>query len=600
MRKSRETEIAVQKPDHKAFVVPGPDFYYIGFEDMTPGSLGEHLKNNMAGLWFPPYRIISNIYVVKEGRNAKAESMTARRDGRIFDFGFCTMIVSAPEDDRGYSLQIDIPEVTGKLRIIMEKDVIPVWGITENYHEVGRADGGKILVSVIPVGETIEFSSDGNCSLKLEDGKVSATVNGKARVNIRRLRPGNTGTDNGSYNSATEERETVLSSTLDLIGVAIHWSEVNLKWLYHEYGEHIRCIAAGQPEFPWFFSIDTFLSLEGMLSAGLFRLSRNSLETLFRLAEEKRGRMPHEFLHNGWISNPGNVEETAYMPIALDQYYRWTGDGKFVSRHFNTALTGLISLASGGIDGKAVMEDHQAGEGTDIDSMCYFVKAADSILSLEKTLELDTGADGELIADRAWYWKKFIRKEMWMPEEDAYADRCIDGVPVMKGFWTTILPFEQGIAPREKYQRFTEGHHFNDLMLEDGLRVDRNGIVMPVNTGLLVKASLKYGDRDNAWKLYLKNMNTFGRYSTAAFPEMSNDKRGCFIQAWSSALMIENMITGFLGIRPNGNDVVANPMIPESIRGSTFELTGLRTWNSRYDLKFDHSGVEISKSRVPI
>lgn len=571
---------------HRPFAMGGSDSYLISFEDMVPDRLGDHIKDNMMGLWFPPYRLLSSIEVEKDGLIPKPVEMitTGRRRSFIYD-GF-QLHISFESSSGSLVLEVNASR-EGELALILRPGIIPIWGTNTRFQSNTSINESSIVWEILPVKERIELELPPGSRALPRNGSIAISFTGDARFRFSRI------ADNGDPDSTSSWGRIVSMKGTELHGVGgglggyFDWAKTNLKWLYFQYRNGINCIAAGQPEFPWFFSIDTFLSLDGMLASGFFDMTRNSLDFLFRLAEKQNGRMPHEILATGEISNPGNLEETAYMPIALAKYFKWTGDRSLVDRYLPVAISGLKSLYESGMKGKAVMEDHDAGEGVDIDTLSYYVKAVDSLEYLQKRCGCVIENEVlKMLTEKREETKKFILSEMWMDEFKAYADRHIDGIPVMKGFWTTIMPFEQGIAPKGRFEAFVNGEHFREISKEDGLRVDKNGFVMPVNTGLLVNASLKYGNFQIAWANFHKNLGTFGKFSTASFPEITNHSRGCFLQAWSAALIIENLITGFFGVEPDNETVKMAPKFAEGYGLEGAELLNLRIGTKAYRIRY--------------
>lgn len=589
--KEENNRVIISETSHKPFSVSGPDSYFISFEDLVPGKLGDHINDNMMGLWIPPFRLLSSISVKRNGILMKPIGMTISDSGRVFDFSDFDLGLSYSRQDGCFKLDVISTHMARPVDLILQTDVIPIWGIEAGYGFSTHERNGRVDWEIDPIGEEVELSASGEYELAVEGSVVKIRVLRDATCWIRRKSRPLPEQSVSEWSALVQEVGTDLNSPGSDLGYYFNWAKSNMKWLYFHYDGERKCIAAGQPEFPWFFSVDTFIALEGILSAGFFGIARNSLDTLFSLAQSRNGVMPHEILATGKISNPGNLEETAYMPIALRQYHAWTGDDSLIRRHLRTALKGMNILAGTDLKGKGVMEDHNAGEGIDIDTASYFVRALEALeyLSHETCMEID-GENLQSINGLHGRWKKFVLEEMWVKEHSAFADRYIDGVPVMKGFWTTIIPFEQGLPDRSKFEQFVKGDHLGKMVTHDGLRVDDNGFVMPVNTGLLVKAALKYGYPEMAVENLRKNLGTFGKFSSASFPEITNNSKGCFLQAWSAALAIENVVCGFLGIKPTPEGPEVNPVWSDYIAPPGSLLSNLRVRDKTYSITLEGAG----------
>lgn len=581
----------VVESTHIPFSISGPNAYYVGFEDFVPDSLGYHIKNSMNGLWFPPFRLLSSISFLRGSEVMKPIRMKVTESDRTFDFGGEEIILWFSCENGSFNIRLHVGDSVIPIQVILDTGVIPVWGKDAEYSSTIIKNDMGVTWKILPINEKVSLNVSGNHQLSIVQSRVVITLEEDTILTFKRNPDSMTGENAEEWASVVREMGTVINASDRSLDGYYKWAKSNMKWLYFQYNDHTKCIAAGQPEFPWFFSIDTFISLEGILSAGFFDMARNSLDTLFKLAASQNGKMPHEILATGEISNSGNLEETAYMPIALNQYYAWTGDEKFVRKHFKTALKGMNQLAGTDLRGKAVMEDHAAGEGVDIDTVSYFVSALESLEKLSEVSGIEItgeslGSPGDLITT----WKKFILQEMWMNENNAFADRYIDGIPVLKGFWTTIMPFEQGIAEKSQFEKFVKSGHYGRIVGKEGLRVDPNGLFMPVNTGLLVNAALNYDFPGIALDNFRANLNTFGRYSTASYPEISNNESGCFLQAWSAALTVENIICGFLGIRPSNDGLQIDPKCSELIAPGGLTLHGLNFRSRKYSVAFTGTG----------
>lgn len=576
---------------HAPFAVTGPRSYYIGFEDFYPDRLGEHIKNNMMGLWFPPYRILESIYFEKDGAIMKSRDLKLSKDYRLFFFDGFEAVMFITEDRSSLVFKIKSnPAVVSGVSVHLKCNVIPIWGISPEYKWELKGIGDSPKLEINNGEMNISFCQSGLGEAKISDDEIVYPITGNGSLIISDAKHVSRKVSSNRPNKYAEfdRNYTQLITGNSELNTRFSWSKVNISWLYADYGSGLTCITGGQPEFPWFFSIDTFIALSGILSSGFFDVAHNSLDTLFTFAANQKGIMPHEILVNGVVSNSGNLEETAYMPIALWQYYNWTADSTLLKKHFDTAVKGYERLLENGLKGKGVMEDHNAGEGIDVDTVCYFINGGNRLLQINDLINggISTSLSSRLKDDVA-HWKKFLNREMWIRDENAYADRYVDGVPLLNEFWTTILPFEQGLASNKgRYERFIRSPYFENMSTREGLKVDRNGHVMPVNTGLLVNGALRYEDTETAWDFFSRNLSSFGKFSTASFPEITNNNRGCFLQAWSGALVVENVVGGFLGVTAEGGMLKVSPRMPKELNLLKVRLNNLRAGDKSYNITF--------------
>ena len=71
-------------------------------------------------------------------------------------------------------------------------------------------------------------------------------------------------------------------------------------WLITATSDGSRGIAAGIPEYPWWFGCDSFYTLQGVLCMGDYKLCRDTLKLILDYSKEYNGdgRIVHEILTN--------------------------------------------------------------------------------------------------------------------------------------------------------------------------------------------------------------------------------------------------------------------------------------------------------------
>lgn len=576
---------------HVPFALTNEKLYFVGFEDFVPDRIGVHLKGSMMGLWFPPYRLLESMWFERDGKILQSQDLRLSSTSRLFSFEGFEVEISAPESSTVFLLKI---RRTGKecaeVNVHMKCSVIPVWGYEPEY-DWKLLDTGKFPAVEINKGELIYLiSNTGNGTMSVMEDEVVLHADGNDTILIKKVV--------NSFDELKVDREQQVENlsesysnlaTADAdLNIAFSWSKTNIKWLYSDYGPGRRGITAGQPEFPWFYSIDTFVSLEGMLAAGFFKVASNSLYTLFDLADRHKGVVPHEVISTGDVYESGFLMETAFTPTALWKYYNWTGDTWFLKRHFYTAVRGYEILLKRGLEGKYTIEAPEKRKGIDIGNICYFINGATDLLRINALIHGGIANDfkNRLSTERD-NWIEFLNNEMWMNDEKTYGALYLDGVPVLYEPWKTIFPFEQKLVPEGyRYTEYVNSHYFRDITTTEGLRGSENGYIKPVNTGLLVKAALNHNDTETAWDFYSRNLASFGKYSTACFPELTDDSRGCFLQAWSSSLIIENMVEGFLGVSASKGKLKVEPQLPKELKFSKVDLKNIRAGKRKYNISF--------------
>ena len=121
------------------------------------------------------------------------------------------------------------------------------------------------------------------------------------------------------------------------------WLKYNVDWLTLHVPEQGIGLAAGLPDYPWWFGADAVYALQGVLAAGNHELAKNTIQLLHRISQKtnNNGRIIHEVSTNGAVYNPGNVNETAQFITLLLHYYEWTGDKELITRLFPDVRKGV-------------------------------------------------------------------------------------------------------------------------------------------------------------------------------------------------------------------------------------------------------------------
>lgn len=576
-------KITIDKADHRPFTISSEESYYIGFLDFEPDSLGYHVQGEMNGLWFPPIRLVKNIYFSVDGVKVNARSAVIEPEERKFDFGQFTLNLRYDKNALYFEICCN-----DEIRIAANLDinVAPVWFSEKEPAKTIYRVGNSIQIAVDNYDSLFSITGSSGTSMEMAGSLLKISGNGKFEIRVVRTDQagrGKTlppGSDHCNEQMNSNEEGTILESGSENINNLLQWAKHNLKWLMIRTAITGRGLEAGHPEFPWYFGIDSFYSFKGMLLAGFHNDVRDTLSIISRLTEKHHGVVPHEIVTNGRIYHMGNVEEAAFFPTALLNYYDWTGDIEFVRQTASSALSAVELLLQNGIKGSGIMEDPSAGHGIDIDTACNYIIGLQSSSRLVDLIGSDTDRGFSQEEKR---WRNFLERDMWMGEEGTYADRFTDGVPQFNRFWTVVIPYTFKLSDRNRYTRFVSGA-LNEISGKEGIVVDSSGNIMPLGTGLMVKAASNYSDRDNVVKFLDCNIRSFGKYSPGCFPEIVNNKDGCYLQAWSAAVFVENILEDIAGITPQENSVSFNPkpysgdIIPEfSVRnllykGRTYEF----------------------------
>ncbi|MEZ5072483.1 MAG: hypothetical protein R2751_16335 [Bacteroidales bacterium] len=205
------------------------------------------------------------------------------------------------------------------------------------------------------------------------------------------------------------------------------WIKYNADWFVRTVPAFGTGIAAGYPDYPWWFGCDSEYALQGYLATGRFELTEATIRLLAGLSEKTNGngRIVHEVSTNGEVYNPGNVNETPQFISLLWTAYEWTGNRQLLSDHFDLVTRGLAWLeeqdrdGNGFPEGSGMMEIHGL-ESEMIDVASYSQRAyADAARIAD---ELDDPERAEAYREKARQLKERINADFWSEDFHAYAD----------------------------------------------------------------------------------------------------------------------------------------------------------------------------------
>ena len=396
------------------------------------------------------------------------------------------------------------------------------------------------------------------------------------------------------------------------------WTKCHMEWLTTNVPGIGSGLTAGSPEYPWWFGCDNSYALAGCVPAGFHELAKETLDTVGRISMEHNGngRIIHEVNTFGVVCNPGNTQETAHFICAVYLTYKWTGDEKWLKKHYEGIKAGLKWLLEEMDtdqdlfpEGYGIME--VAGlNGELIDTAVYSAKALEfggetAEIFGEQELAIKYKGLSQRLTNK-------ILREMWLEEDGLFADLRISGKLLYKKLddfiwqvnlhndvehdhlvsyyeemkerllreglaedekdkpwcfknWVINTPLEMGLATKEQAERSLERLNSSEFtgkygMYLSGLEQTR---MMTISAGVMANANLRYGKADQGLEQIRGTMKTFGRYLIGSHSEMSPDY-GCFVQAWTSYVMLSPIITGFMGIEPDaaGTKVVIRPNLP--------------------------------------
>lgn len=390
------------------------------------------------------------------------------------------------------------------------------------------------------------------------------------------------------------------------------WIKVNTDWLIVNTSKYGRGIAAGIPEYPWWFGCDSFYTLQGVLAQGDYQLCRDTLSLLLKYSKELNGngRIVHEITTNGGSPNLGNTQETAHFITMVWKYYEWTKDIEFIKEaydYMNLSIQWLLGQDDDGDlfpTGYGIIEI--AGLNMEMIDSAVYTAEAYSCYSKICTLmgELEKAKEYELLGERA---KDAINTKLWEDKVGLYCDayaswnminkkmdvilaqleaakekntkEYIEGILeerknlgdeergwLLNRNWIINTPMETGLAPHYQADRALEVMHTSEFIGPYGMYLDglTQTATMTISTGVMAVAQARYGYSDRALELIERIFLSFSKSTPGSISEMSPDY-GCFVQAWTVYGAVVPVVQYFFGIMPRAmeNKIYFNPSMPK-------------------------------------
>jgi len=403
-----------------------------------------------------------------------------------------------------------------------------------------------------------------------------------------------------------------LHSDDELVDTAFGWAKINLQMLERNVPGIGQGLAAGLPDFPWWFGTDTTYTTLPLVASGQFELALASLRNLARYSQaiHNDGRVVYEVLTQGHVHDNGHLVEIPLFVRACYHAFRWTGDRDFLQELYSFCKRGLLDVVLGTHDlegnlcatGKGLVEtrelQHSGGFKT-LDIAAYTYEALLCLAELAE--EVGDAAIAPELREKAQRLRDIVNTSWWIEEEGLYGDiytsaealsSSHQALRAEKPLWQPgdLVELEHSEAILE---RFAEQYQFNREALEQerpwllkhmiaatpmetGLaspehaeqafsRLESNEfngpwgiylnpeterVTMTLPNGIMATAEAQYRRIDQSLAYSHKIAALLSQRMPGAFSEISPDG-GCFIQAWSSYGIIWPVVHYFLGFRPD-------------------------------------------------
>lgn len=462
------------------YITAGDRVYTIGAQNGTFPEIGWHIKNEMGGVWNHPIKLLDG-YKATIKSNQSSQALT---NAQFFNYPFGNKFIYemkelklsieqfqfSPNQHQGLIIEYLIINESSKpfkgvLEFESSFDLRPTWlgertemidgedfvEFDSNQNKITAKDQNNSWYSSITSSEQINifkqsessYGGKGVSGITTIDLSIQKKSSKKVYFFI-----------SGSYKSLSDshqelqkiksfyskllkdkilrfenlESQSKLTTSDSEFDQVYRWLKFNSDWFIREVPEIGRGIAAGYPDYPWWFGCDSEYALKGYLSIGEFDLVASNIRLLSKLSKETNtnGRIIHEASTNGSVFNPGNLNETPQFVSLVWEAYKWTGNKSLLIENFELINRGLDWMLkekdldrNGFPEGAGMMEIHGL-ESEMIDVASYtqrgFKDASKIANELDKP-ELSTHY--RTIADSL---KRKINESFWVEDFNSYAD----------------------------------------------------------------------------------------------------------------------------------------------------------------------------------
>jgi glycogen debranching enzyme len=691
------------KTKDEAYVAAGDRTYLIGTQDGNFPDLGRHVEGEMGGLWVHPIKLMDGFWV-KLTDLTTGEEYPLTEASEFINYPYGNKFLYAPGlngveverfqfcPDKQLGLVVQYllknraaEKIDLKFEFLAKTDLSPVWlseklGIKDSNDDavwdaskrvfIAR-DSGNPWFAVWGTAHPVANRSIGTAPLPQKTiGKGIATsaaynvsIDKNSSVRLTFVLAGSPKSEQEAFDSyihLIENHDALLVSKKKHYTSILHrtnikipdqamqdvfaWNKINLEWLVRDVPEIGRGLAAGLPEYPWWFGTDSTYSLQAVMATGDFELAKQTLRLLKNVSmkENGNGRIVHEVATNGVVYNPGNTQETAHFIICVEKLFRWSGDLAFIREMYPVMKMGIRWLLQDMDqnknlfpEGYGIMEVYGLNAEL-IDVAVYTQQALKATAYIAGILnEPEVQKEYQQLSAKL---AEKINANFWDPAEESYCDffgnkaqaiRAAEGAitqikrnhpegmdenanrkiefyeslklrfskmpDVEKGWltnknWVITTPMETGIAPEERAIKLLKKIRHENIG-EHGpfLSAVERTAMMTISTGVQAVSEYKYGRTDEAMWYVDKIVQTFNRVLPGSITEMMPDY-GDFTQAWTSYGVVLPIVEHVFGIQPDAlnNSVLIEPHLPTGWENISIENVPIGSnflWFSRAKTK---------------
>ena len=463
------------------YITPGNRVYAVGHQDGSFPDLGWHITGEMGGIWNHPIKLMDGFEAsITLGENIlslkKADQFTNYPFFNVLSYSLAEndlqidRLQFSPDDVEGLVITYAIQnngnsKLEGDFQIEFQSDIRPTWlgERTDMIDAVDSAFFDKTSSQWVfqdsdnPWFTLVQSSTAVDTAFTVDNARLGKGASGVIQTPLS-VEAGSTqyltyyisgsysGKENAQQNmqalvgkevAAFEKKKqryqsfaemTELTTPDEDLNQTFKWLKYNADWFVRTVPEIGTGIAAGYPDYPWWFGCDSEYALQGYMAIGQYETALKTLKLLHELSEKENGngRIVHEISSNGAVFNPGNINETPQFPTIIWDVYQWTGDKSLLEAYFPTIQKGLTWLLEendedGDLlpEGAGMMEIHGL-ESEMIDVVSYTYQGFEAAAKIADVLGETSDADS--YRETAAKLKEKINEEFWSEDFGSYAD----------------------------------------------------------------------------------------------------------------------------------------------------------------------------------
>ena len=669
------------------YITAGDRIYLIGTQDGNFPDMGRHVPGEMGGLWLHPIKLIDGFWARITDQATGEEAWLS--DAVEFvnypygnEFRYAPVLNSVeiqrfqfcPDGKEGMVIQYSIKNNSNQKRNLeftfsVKTDLSPVWlseqlGIKDAIDKVSWEKNNNFFSARDSANPWFAVWGTTNMSGAQSSKKISIpkktmgkgiaatseyklTIDENSSSTLAFIISGS----NQDRNAAVETYQYLLKNHTELLAQkkqrydailnrarieipdrslqeVYEWIKVNDDWLARDVPGIGRGLAAGFPEYPWWFGCDNTYSLQAVMASGDFELAKQTLRLLKNESMKKNGngRIIHEVSTNGVVYNPGNTQETAAFIMCIEKLFRWTGDLDFIREMYPVMKMGLRWLLTDMDqnknlfpEGYGIMEVYGL-KAELIDVAVYTQQALQATAEIAAVLN-DEPARKEYQQLSIKLAEK-INRDFWDESEETYCDfygtraQAVSGAEgnitqlklygtdlskeelkkriafysrlketflkmpdTSKGWltnknWVIATPLETGIAPPERAIRLLDKIRKENVG-EYGpylAAIGGRDAMMTISTGVQAVSECKYGRMDQCIWYANRIVDTFNRVLPGSMSEMMPDY-GDFTQAWTSYGIVVPLVEYVFGAQPDAlhKKITFEPHLPSGWENVSIE-----------------------------